>query len=82
MDYKFLNKVADQIVGETRVGSDDYIYPPFIENMCLPLPTHLRVTTPSSFYYHCEDVYGLNSEEIKYVWDQYKIILLKLKKNG
>jgi hypothetical protein len=81
MDYKFLNKVVDQIVSETRVDDDD-IYPPFIDNMFLPLPDYLRVTTPSSFFYHCEDVYGLNSEEIKYVWDKYKIELLKLKKNG
>ena len=88
MDYKFLDKVVDQIVNETRINYEymgGSIFLPFslplsfrhiilIFSRSLPFP---------SFSRHCEDVYSLNYNEMDYVWDKYKqIIKDKIKNNG
>ena len=82
MDYKFLDKVIDQIVRETRMdygmGEIQFPFSPFFPSFFLttPLP-------PLIFTKHCEDVYGLNGDEVGYVWDEYtQIISDKLKNNG
>ena len=88
MNYKFLHKVLDQIVRETRIDYDGEIQfpfspfpssfrsPPFSPLISFPVP-------PLIFTKHCEDVYGLNGDEVGYVWNEYKqIISDKLKNNG
>ena len=92
MDKRFLDKVVDQIVSETKI---DYrgrgkIFIPF----SFPFPSSLLVLFPfysllsssnlrSNFFNHCRDVYGLNNEESKYVWEEYKrIIKDKIDSNG
>ena len=78
MNEEFLNKVCDQIVSETRI--DDKVYFPFIPAYTF---SHSLFPTTSSlfsrfssfllrFSSHCKDVYSLNKEETKYVWDKYK----------
>jgi hypothetical protein len=94
MDYKFLDKVVDQIVSETRI---DYEYMggrisiPFLLSLP-PSPLSPQLSLPSSslsfsfflksfsnyfphFSRHCEGVYGLNDDEIFYVWDQFRQII-------
>jgi hypothetical protein len=85
MDNSFLDKVVDQIVSETKMGHDkSVIDPPFYTSF----PSHLffvQSTTflPTTFSTHCKNVYGLNEEEILYVWNEYKkIIKDKIKNNG
>ena len=87
MDYKFLNKVIDQIVNETRIDYEymgGRIFLPFL--FSLPLYSSVRPLSFSFFlksfsnYFthfskHCEDVYGLNKEETKYVWNEYRGII-------
>ena len=80
MNNKFLNKVCDQIISETRI-IDDRIYTPF---SFFSLPTkyfiiinHNNISRYFFFFKldissHCKDVYSLNKEETKYVWDKYK----------
>ena len=68
MNNKFLNKVCDQIISETRVNND-VIYPPFPLSF---LPSLLSRTPSSLFSSHCKDVYSLNKEETEYVWVKYK----------
>lgn len=67
MDYKFLNRVLDQIVSETRLDYDKEIvnYP-----FTFPTPSLLH-----SFSSHCKEVYGLNDDEVEYVWGEYKRII-------
>ena len=81
MDYKFLNKVVDQIVRETEIdyGMEEIQFP-FISFF----PSILFSLLPSYFFSdHCEDVYGLNDDEIKYVWKEYvQIIKDKINSNG
>ena len=92
MDYKFLHKVLDQIVRETRVDySMEEIQFPFSTSSFSPLVLSSSSIfsffslspLPFLFTKHCEDVYGLNEEETEYVWNNYvQIIKDKLKNNG
>ena len=70
MDKKFLDKVVEQIVSETTIDYDEErLYTPFT-----PAPFHFLLSfTP--FSHHCEEVYGLNDDEIDYVWNEYRIII-------
>tara|TARA_R110001599_G_scaffold95215_1_gene247073 strand:+ start:254 stop:526 length:273 start_codon:yes stop_codon:yes gene_type:complete len=90
MDYKFLNKVVNQIVNETMI---DYrgkgkIFTPFSLPFYLFLPFYPSFSSISSsyrsnFFNHCKDIYGLNEQEIDYVWEEYKrIIKDKINSNG
>ena len=84
MDYKFLNKVVAQILSETTIDYEkERVYTPF----STPLSSYSHVLflsssrfvslypPPPPFPYHCRGVYGLNDEEIFYVWDQFSQIL-------
>jgi hypothetical protein len=91
MDYKFLNKVIDQIVNETEVDYDEgrvctpfsprsfFLFPLypllFLSFFSSPLPL-------LSFSIHCREVYGLNEDEIEYVWNEYKKIIKDKINNG
>ena len=91
MDYKFLNKVVDQIISETIMDYDmEEIQFPFssrpssfvrllFRSRLLPF----RSSPLSSLSDHCKDVYGLNEEETMYVWKEYiQIIKDKIENNG
>jgi len=71
MNIKFLDKVYDQILSETRV-IDDKVYTPFF--LSYHLSPYLPSLFPSStsFPSHCKEVYSLNKEETEYVWTKYK----------
>jgi hypothetical protein len=81
MDNKFLHKVVDQIVRETRIDYDrKVIETPF---SLTSYPFLAPSFSLSSFSFHCRDVYGLNYEEMEYVWVEYReIIKDKIKNNG
>lgn len=84
MDYKFLDKVLDQIVSETEIDYDRRImgYPFFVHPFLLPshhssffsLSFHSFVP-PFFFTKHCRSIYGLNDDEVEYLWDRYKKII-------
>jgi len=100
MDKKFLNKVIDQIVRETRVDYDQeeiyfpFGFPSFNKTIIFTIDFHvtLQLFSPPlpfnhsplhTFVYHCIEVYGLNDDEIDYVWEEYrKIIIDKIDSNG
>ena len=78
MDNKFLNKVVDQIVGETRINyRTDMLSFPFhnIFSEWVPFDFNYQKFLFTSFYNHCKDVYGLNDEESEYVWDEWRKII-------
>ena len=87
MDYKFLNKVVNQIVSETMI---DYrgkgkIFTPFSLPFYLPSLTFIFSISSSyrsNFFNHCKEVYGLNEQEIEYVWEEYKQIIIDKINNG
>jgi len=74
MDNKFLDKVIEQILSETRV-IDDKVYTPFSFSSLSSLVYPPFLSSPSllsSFISHCKEVYSLNKEETDYVWTKYK----------
>ena len=87
MNKKFLNKVVDQLVSEIRMSDDykgdevwvwrnifvPFSFTPISFQSFLPGPLSTSRFPPLYilFTQHCEDVYGLNKEEIEYVWDEY-----------
>ena len=92
MDYKFLKKVLDQILSETRIDySMEEIQFPFSTSSFSPLVLSSSSIfsffslspLPFLFTKHCEDVYGLNEEETEYVWNNYRqIVKDKVRNNG
>ena len=84
MNKEYLNKVVDQIISETEIDYDrgvikshfllshssSFLSFSFVLSL---LPNFLLF--PSSFSNHCRDVYGLNDDEIEYVWGEYKTII-------
>jgi hypothetical protein len=71
MNKEFLNRVVGHIVKETRM---DYVQklitPPFFSTSFLPfLFFHFSY---SSFTLHCKEIYSLNEQEIRYVYEEYR----------
>jgi len=84
MDKRFLDKVVCQIISETKV---DWLYDLIIDPFVLSLQLFDESPVDSypiyhTFIKHCEDVYGLNEQEIDYVWEEYKNIFLKINKGN
>tara|TARA_R110000796_G_scaffold136496_1_gene252642 strand:+ start:627 stop:902 length:276 start_codon:yes stop_codon:yes gene_type:complete len=91
MDKRFLNKVIDQIVSETMVnGETERIKTPFRQlsysfTLHFQLPTSTSSSTSvlySSFSRHCKEIYGLDKDEVGYVWDKYVQIFRDKINNG
>jgi hypothetical protein len=89
MDKKYLDKVLDQLVSETKIYREknclDQMDIPYLpKNILLPLSffslsSLLRL---DPFTIHCRDVYGLNEQEIEYVWNGYRDTIKDRIKNG
>ena len=75
MNNKFLDKVCDQIISETRVIDNKLYTPSSSTSTYLSLPFSLSFFfsfSLPSFSSHCKKVYSLNEQEIDYVWNEYK----------
>jgi hypothetical protein len=88
MDKKFLHKVIDQLVRETIIYHDhdnERVNFPFHPRP-FPFSLSLSILSDPSFFYvtkHCKSIYGLNDDEISYVWNEYReIIIDKIENNG
>ena len=82
MDYKFLNKVVDQIVSETTIDyENDRIFTPFSPFYFISsFLSDVKDWNTSPLLHrllrrHCKEVYGLNNDEVDYVWNEYKNII-------
>ena len=93
MDKKFLNRVLDQLVSETTIDYDkETIRTPF--PLINPNAFARYLFTPRSpifwvkpspfisFISHCRDVYGLNDDEVNYIWVKWRDIIKYKKDNG
>jgi|14BtaG_2_1085337.scaffolds.fasta_scaffold22179_3 hypothetical protein len=84
MNIKFLDKVYDQILSETRIDNNDLngvlgeglIYFPFLLLGPLLISDYKQnfffPLINQRIYFHCKDVYGLNKEETEYICEKYK----------
>ena len=83
---KYLDKVVDMVVRETRIDYDDQrIYTPFIKfnNLSLPLPyTIIYFSQSHKFHKYSKDTYGIVGDEIEYVWTKYTNIIKDKIDNG
>ncbi len=78
MKNNYLDKVTEQIVRETDIDYDE-------EMLYTPFPYHIGFFSsfsylsplfpPHYFSHHCKNVYGLNEDEIRYVWSNYQRII-------
>ena len=79
MDKKFLHRVLDQLVYETEINYKTIrISVPFLPLSFPPFPLPLSFSLPfppPSFNKHCKEIYGLNDDEVDYVWEEYKNII-------
>ncbi len=91
MDYKFLDRVIDQIVSETMVNHEtERIKAPF-RHLSYSFTLHFQLSSfsarktsvlLSSFSRHCKEIYGLDKDEVGYVWDKYIQIFRDKINNG
>tara|TARA_R110000824_G_scaffold3960_4_gene18903 strand:- start:189 stop:473 length:285 start_codon:yes stop_codon:yes gene_type:complete len=84
MDKKYLDKVIDQLVSETTIDYEymggiiftPFLPPSFSKSSSLTFFFSAFLKSFSSYFTHfsehCESVYGLNKEETKYVWNEYR----------
>ena len=93
MDKKFLNRVLDQIVSETTIDYDKetirtpvpLINPNALARYLFTSRSPIFHRQPSpfiSFINHCRDVYGLNDDEVNYIWVKWRDIIKYKKDNG
>ncbi len=94
MDYKFLHRVIDQLVYETKIDFDEkkiyfpFSYSSFSLSFVLSFssflsPSNFFITSSSYFVDHCREIYGLTDDEVGYVFEEYKdIIKDKIESNG
>lgn len=75
----YLDKVVEFIVRDTKIDHDkeeiQYPFYPFNRTFLFSLFFPFSsIFSPFSKY--CKNVYGLTEDEVKYVWNQYKDIIL------
>ena len=78
---EYLDKVLNRIVGETTIDYDKgRIDSPFSVFYHSDIIRHVV----STYYFstHCKDVYGLDDDEVEYVWVVYKDIINNKLKNA
>ena len=92
---KYLDKVLNSLIKETNIDFNmETINMPFFhpfhaysfESYYFPFLFSLfsssYSTVPPPFTEHCRDVYGLNDDEIDYLWIDYKTIINNKINNG
>jgi len=83
MNYKFLDKVLDQIVNETRIDYDrgtittpfPLLSPSSFARYLFTSSSPIFTEQPgpfTSFIMYCRDVYGLTDDEVNYVWVKWR----------
>ena len=74
MDSKwYLDKVINRLVNKTRLDYDEKrIYTPFNDIPFINIYAQYFIL---DFYEHCEHIYGLDDDEMRYVYKQYREII-------
>ncbi len=76
---KYIDKVIGSLVRGTRIDYEkERIYYPFS-----PLPSfYLPYSTSPFITNYCKNHFGLTDDEIEYVWEEYRSIILDKINNG
>jgi hypothetical protein len=79
MNKKFLHRVVDQILSESKITVIDHslILSSFFLTTPLqfPFPHFNNSVMYSQFSKHCKTVYSLKYFEVEYVWEEYKSVI-------
>jgi hypothetical protein len=77
---EYLNIIVEFLVADTKVSiNDDIFFAPFYRLSSLSYDFFFQQyfrDYPASFSNYTKDIYGLSDDDIKYVWDRYKNIIL------
>ena len=86
---RYYNYVVNDLVKKTEI---DYVngrmYTPFPYNFPItilfftPVYSSFFSSFVCSFSKHCKNIYGLNDDEVKYVWNEYRDIIKDKINNG
>ena len=90
VNKKYIDKVIDHLVRGTKIDYENerVIFPHFsflFPHSSLTRPPYVSLSPPQSSLYffssspfakYCADMFGLTEDEIKYVWNEYKDIML------
>jgi len=86
---KYLDKVIMSLVRGTNIDYDEgRIYAPFSPPHFTHYPLNYLHSQssffliPSSFSKYCKNTFGLTEEEVDYVWEQYREIILSKIEDG
>jgi len=88
MENNYLDKVLDQILSETTIDyGKERLYTPFSPHPLYPNSSFHKPHNTSHLHHrllrrHCREVYGLNDDEVNYVWNEYKNIIKDKLNNG
>jgi hypothetical protein len=75
---KYIGKVIESLVRSTKIDYEkDEIHTPFSSPPFFPFPSSIfdPFPHPSSFSSYCKNIYGLNDDEVKYIWKEYRNII-------
>lgn len=81
----YLDKVVEFLVRDTRIdyGEQRIDFPTLQYSLfSLPLPPLSSLRLPTKFFSYCRITYGLTGEEIDYVSNEYRNIIINKIKNG
>ena len=85
---KYLDKVLDHLVRNIKIDhKKELVYTPPYSYNSYPSPfqyflSNRSLLSPPSFRLYCKDQFGLTKEEMEYVWEEYKKILIDKIENG
>ena len=75
---RYIEHIIKDLVRDTRIGyyDIDMFKPPYPSPALSPFHLTIRHFPDPPFLDYCRDTYGLTDQEIKYVWERYKDIIL------
>ena len=88
VNKRYLDKVLEHLVKGTKIDYEKkkisfLFFPSSKYNTRFSLFFSIPFPHSSSFFYsYCIDTFGLTQEEIQYVWNKYKSIILDKIENG
>ena len=84
---KYLDKVIEHLVRSTKIDYEKelIVFPPLsspFNSTLLYITTKNTPTCPGFFSSYCKNTFGLTEDEISYVWNEFKEIILDKVENG
>lgn len=81
---KYLDKVIEHLVRSTKIDYEkELLSPPFYPTQLSFFLFPFSPSSPSTYFSsYCKNTFGLTEDEISYVWNEFKEIILDKVENG